>query len=419
MGAQERKRAAARKAQRLGVGVIVGAVIATVFAVTAQNGLPDYLPGVERMSVQASFEDSGALRVGDDVRIASVRAGFVESIEARDGASLVTLKLDHEVPVYHDARALISSRSSLGQKFVELEPGTKKAGELRDGQVLATGQTRSPIELDDLLDVFDERTRTAAGSTLRELGGGAGSRGQDLNDALAASPQLLDDLSKVSRALAHDDGADLTTLLETANSLSAAIKDQSGAISADVRQLSVTVDALATGGGDPLRRTIEKAPGSLRAVRSALASLDRPLEATRVAGERLRPGARALGQATPPLRGFLREAVPPLRKLPRVAPQATHALEALTPAMVAARRPADRAARALVSLAPVVASLAPYISDVVDFFIWGSDALAHGDSAGHWLRFTPITSPESLPVQNPFLARDAYPAPGEAKGRAR
>lgn len=419
MGAAQRKQAAARRSLRVGIGVIVTAVVATVFAVTAQNGLPDYLPGVQRMSVQAAFEDSGALRVGDDVRIASVRAGYVESIEAGDGKSVVTLKLDHEVPVYSDARALISARSSLGQKFVELEPGTPKAGRLSDGQVLATGQTRSPIELDDVLDVFDESTRVAAGGTLRELGGGAGGRGQDLNDALAASPQLLDDLSTVSRAVARDDGADLTTLLRTANSLSGAITGQSDQIAADVRQLSVTIDAVATDRGAPLRQTIQKAPASLKAVRGALASLDRSLTATGVAGERLRPGARALGEATAPLRGFLRESVTPLRKVPGVAPQATQALESLTPAVLAARQTSARLAEALVSLAPVINSLAPYIGDVVDFFTWGSDALAHGDAAGNWLRFTPITSPESLPVRNPFLARDAYPAPHEAKGRAR
>lgn len=415
MGAKARKQAAARKAVRIGVVTVALAVLATVFAVTAQNGLPDYLPGVQRSTVQAAFADSGALRVGDDVRIANVRAGFVDSIEMVEGKALVTLKLEHGVKVYRDARAAIDARSSLGQKFVELSPGTSTSPALADAAVIPEEQTQSPVELDQLLDIFDEKTRASAGSALRELGGGAGGRGDDLHDGLAASPRLLDDLGKISAALATDDGEDLTSLLKAAASLAGSLEAQSGQIADDVEQLSATVDAVAADNGAPLRSAIDKAPDGLTSAREALRSLDRPLDALSVAGTRLRPAARALGVATPELRGLLRDAVPPLRKIPAVAPQASTAFEALTPAIIAARTTAAGLAEALNSLAPVVAALAPFSSEASDFFTYAANALRHGDAAGHWLRITPVMSPEVLPVHTPLSRREAYPAPGEAQ----
>lgn len=415
MGAQARKQAAARKAVRTGVISVAIAMLASVFAVTAKNGLPDYVPGVQRATVQAAFADSGALRVGDDVRIANVRAGFVDSIELINGNSVVTLKVENGVKIYQDAHAAIDARSSLGQKYVELFPGTNKSAPLDEGSILPATQTQSPVELDQLLDVFDEKTRQAAGSAIREVGGGVGGRGGDLHDALRASPQLLSDLSKISGALATNDGEDLTTLLKTAASLSDALDTQSGQIESDMRQLAITLNAVATEGGTPLRATIERAPAGLTSVRESLQSLDRPLDALTVAGTRLRPAARALGTATPELRRLLRDSIDPLQKVPTVAPQASKAFDALTPAMIAARPTVAALAEALKSLSPVVASLAAYSREAVEFFIYGANALRHGDAAGNWLRFTPVTSAESLPIHTPLTRRDAYPAPGEAQ----
>ncbi|HSV41211.1 MAG TPA: MlaD family protein, partial [Nocardioidaceae bacterium] len=115
MGALARREAARKKSVRAGVAALVAVILATVFAVTAQNGLPDYVPGVERTTVRAAFVDTGALRAGDDVRIANVRAGFVDSIDLVDGTPVVTMKLDNGDTVYADATAQIAARSSLGQ----------------------------------------------------------------------------------------------------------------------------------------------------------------------------------------------------------------------------------------------------------------------------------------------------------------
>lgn len=412
MGAIARRERARRKSVRIGLVTLMSTVLLTAFAVTATNGLPDYLPGVERGTVQATFTDTGALREGDDVRIANVRAGFVDSIELVDGKPVVTLKLDGDDAVYADASAEIYARSSLGQKYVELNPGTESAGAL--ASVIAGTRPHSATELDDLLEAFDPRTRAALGTTLRNLGG-VGGRGQDLKDALSSAPDLLADLGTVSDSLASGDLADL---LDTAASLGSALEDQSGQIADDSRQLATTLAALATDDGRALEETIRTAPQALRRTREALEALGGPLDATRVATQRLRPGAAALGAATPALRGLLRDSVVPLGKVPPVAGQAEDAVGALTPALVAARHTTAELKDAIAAVARIVVTLSPFSSEALDFFANGASALSLGDSAGHWLRFITVVSPENLsgnlPLRSPLTHREAYPAPGEA-----
>lgn len=52
------------------------------------------------------------------------------------------------------------------------------------------------------------------------------------------------------------------------------------------------------------------------------------------------------------------------------------------------------------------------------FFRNASDALKYGDGSGNWLRFYIVVNTQiatsALPIQDPLLRRDAYPAPGAA-----
>lgn len=417
-GAGARRESARRASVRAGALTVAGAVGLAVFAISAQNGLPGYLPGVDRTTVRAAFDDTGALRPGDDVRIANVRAGFVDSIDLVDGKPVATLKLDDGGTVHSDARATIGSRSSLGQKYVDLDLGSASAPSLGQDGLIEPARTSEAVELDQLLGTFDPRTRAALGSTLRQVGGGLGGRGDDLHDGLAALPGFLDDLGTVSGALASHDGEDLGTLLRTAEGLASSVRDQSAALARDTRQTARTLDALAVEDGTPLRDTLAAAPEGLRSLRSSLASLDRPLTALRSAGVRMRPYAAALGEATPSLRGLLRESVPAMKQIPKVSGQAATSVGDLTPTVARLQATSRAMVSSFRSLAAIVGTLSPYSAEVMGFFSNAASALSQGDGAGRWLRFYPIPTPEtiagSVPVRLPTTHRQAYPAPGEA-----
>ena len=117
-----------------------------------------------------------------------------------------------------DATARIRSRSLLGQKYVQIEPGTPAAGEPRRRRP-RPDRTTTVVDIVDLVDTFDDATRRALHTTLLEVGTGAAGRGPDLNDLIAASPDLLADLNLTGRTLTAEETR-LVAFLATAERLS-------------------------------------------------------------------------------------------------------------------------------------------------------------------------------------------------------
>ncbi len=422
MNAVIRRESARRASVRAGLVTILALIAMLVFAITAQNGVPDYVPGASRNQIKASFADVGPLRAGDEVRIAGVRAGYVEDIEIVDGAPVVDMRLDGNRAVYRDATVSLGARSALGQKYVELQPGTASAGEISAGQTIPATQTRSSTELDQALEIFDAKTRNATGSTLREVGGGLVGRGKDARDGLHAAPQLLDDVARISRALAQDDGSDLTQMLKAADALAGTLAGRSDELAQLTRELGVTVDAVNVDDGGPLSETLRQGPETLADLRGALDALDEPLRVTASAVTRLRPVAEKLGDATPELRGFLREAVPPLREVPGVSDDLTVAVTDLTPLVRDLHPLVDQARTAVARAENPLSSLVPYLNETINFFARAGNAMSTGDKNGRWLRVNIVVTPEVLlglvPVKSPLTVREPYPAPGAVDGHA-
>lgn len=391
-----------------------------LFAFNATSGIP----GSSSTQIKAAFTDVGALRVGDDVRIHSVRVGHVSAIELADRQPVVTLQLESERPVYRDATATtaaVGARSALGQKFVDLSPGTPPAGRLGSGEVLPANRTAPSQEITDLLNVLDPPTRDALAKTLREAGGGTMGHSQDLRDALATAPDTLNNLGTVSRAAGRE--SDLTGLLRSADTLTGRLAGRQHELGALVDQTNSTLRAVGTDHAEPLDATLRQAPATLREARTALDAVRPPLQHAESAVTELRPGAQALAQATPDVRGVLREGVVPLNKVPDVARQADPAVAELTGAVADARPLVPKVGRALHSVREPVQTLAPYAPEASLWFTYARDALKEGDAAGHWLRFDPLANTESVtgvaPVPDPLTARNAYPAPGEAQQQKR
>lgn len=403
----------------VGITVVVLFVGSVVFALNATYGLPL----VDRKTVTAQFDTVSGLMEGDDVRVASSRVGYVSEIRLQDGRATAVLEIaDPNFQVYRDATATTASvgaRSALGQKFVDLDPGDPASGELPPDAIVPQRETRGAQEISDLFNVFDEPTRVAAGSTLREFGGGFAGRSEDLHDAIAAAPGMLPDLGTVSRSLAADDGADLVALLRSSDTLAARFEGRQQELADMTRQLAGTLDALAVDDGAAARQSVQRSPETLRELRLALDALHAPLADLEVSMRESRAGAAGLGEATPDLRGVLREGVAPLDKMPAVAEDAEPAVESLTEVMADARPLSPRLVDLGEGSASVLGDLAPYSSEMSTFFGNAASALSQGDAAGNWLRIYLVPRTESLsgtaPVEDPGVSRNAYPEPGEVQ----
>jgi phospholipid/cholesterol/gamma-HCH transport system substrate-binding protein len=75
--------------------------------------------------VKAIFDDVAGLDKKSTVRIAGVRKGTVTDIQVmKDGRAEVTLEVDDDVPLHANAVAKVANLGLLGEKYVELDPGT-------------------------------------------------------------------------------------------------------------------------------------------------------------------------------------------------------------------------------------------------------------------------------------------------------
>jgi phospholipid/cholesterol/gamma-HCH transport system substrate-binding protein len=124
----------------MGAVVILVAVLFVYFAyTTAQVGNPPGYP------VKASFLKLGGLATGTDVRISGIKVGTVISTEldrnTYDAVIVMAIANDIRLPV--DTIAAIASEGPLGDKYVQLQPGTNTAMIAPGGVIKETRSYRS------------------------------------------------------------------------------------------------------------------------------------------------------------------------------------------------------------------------------------------------------------------------------------
>lgn len=394
----------------VGIGVLLVAALIAYISFTANQGR---LPLSPTRTVRAAFADVGTLNPGDEVRENSIRVGTVSNVDIHGHQAVVTMNLTDNRPLYADATAQLWDQSALGQKFVELKQGTPTTGPLQN-RVIPVSRTDSAHDLSDLLDVLNPPTRRALSSSLRELGGGAGGHGEDLNSFLGAAPTMLGDLQNVSGTLS-DRSTDLPGLIQSAQRLSSRFDSRQDQLSSLLRQTDTTLAAVNVDGGRPLDQTVGKLPGTLREAGRALDSMDRPLADARSAVATLRPGTRALGEATPALRGVLRDGVRPLDKVPAVAQDADPAVGSLTDTFRVAQPVVPKLAEALNNAQAPLKVVAPYACDAGKMSFDISKLFTSHVGYQRQLRIM-VGAPDAATVNSPVVAQntDPYPAPCSA-----
>lgn len=353
----------ARKFLYGGIALALLILVGVVGAIVQTGGA---LPARSYTYAKAAFENVGILKEGKEVRQHGIAVGTVSDIVYSQGVAIVTLRLDGDRPVYRDATAAVGNTSALGRKFVDLDPGAPEAGPLGDGTI-PVSQTKQSQTLEDVLAALDPKTRKALKGALGELGPGLAGHGDNLNAALRAAPELLDDVRTVAAAAAGPN-ADLPGLLRAANDLVGRFENREAQLAGLLRNADATLGAVTVDNGTPLKQSVDVLPSTLREAQRALKDLNSPLRDAKVALISLEPGGKALGRSTATLRGFLRDSIGPLAKVPAVAGKATPAVDELTHTLADARPLVPRLSRTLFRANGLLTDFAPYAPDAGRFF---------------------------------------------------
>ena len=186
----------------------------------------------------ASFAESGGLKVNDEVRIAGVRVGKVNSIELEDGEVKVGFKVKTDSTFGEDTLAAIRVKTLLGAMYVSLEPDGP--GQLEEGTTIPVERTSSPY---DVVDAFEGFAETAAEIDTDQLAESL----TTLADLSRNTPEefrsALSGVSALSKTVASRD-AEITSLLQNLDRVSTVLNARDDDIVALMRDSDVLFRAL-------------------------------------------------------------------------------------------------------------------------------------------------------------------------------
>jgi virulence factor Mce-like protein len=154
--------------------------------------------------VKIPFTEATQLAEQSDVRISGVNVGKVQSIElAPNGKqALATAAIDDRyAPLPKSTRAMLRTKTLLGETYIELTPGSREGPELADGATLPEANVAESVQLDEIFSTFNARTRGAFQEWMKEAAVAINGQGQNLSYALGGIEPTFTELDKLFRVL--------------------------------------------------------------------------------------------------------------------------------------------------------------------------------------------------------------------------
>lgn len=154
--------------------------------------------------VRVPFDEATQLAEQSDVRISGVNVGKVQSIELAPNGSqaLATLDVDDKYgPLPESTRAILRTKTLLGETYIELTPGDGNGPQLADGGTLPQANVAQSVQLDEIFRTFDPQTRAAFQTWMQESAVAIQGQGQNLSYALGQFEPTFSELADLFRVL--------------------------------------------------------------------------------------------------------------------------------------------------------------------------------------------------------------------------
>src|SRR3712207_5286237 len=149
-------------------------------------------PGYE---VKLVAENASQLVKGDLVQVAGAPVGEVKSIKLTpDGQAEIGITVSEDyTPLRQGVRAVIrqASLSGIANRYIDLQLGSASGTKIPTGATLPATTTASVVELDQLFNTFDPRTRRAAQAVIRGFADATEGVTEEANEATKYFNPLL------------------------------------------------------------------------------------------------------------------------------------------------------------------------------------------------------------------------------------
>jgi phospholipid/cholesterol/gamma-HCH transport system substrate-binding protein len=287
--------------------------------------------------VEVRFEEATQLADNADVRISGVNVGRVVRSEHDGERTRATIEIEDEfAPIPRDTKAILRLKTLLGETYVEITPGDRRAGLLADGATLPDTQVLPTTELDEVLRAFDPRTRRDFRRLLSGLASALEDRSMDLSAAIGNAAPFAEDTGSLLEVLDTQRGA-VRRLVRDTGTVFEALGRRQGELSSLVASVDTVLQTTASRNRE-LEETIRILPTTLRELRPTLEEIEGlagdaapVVSALRPAGRALAPALQDAAELAPELRRLFLDVDQVTSVSRRALPAATRTVDAALP----------------------------------------------------------------------------------------
>lgn len=198
---------------KLGLFVLIGSVIfvVAIFYIGRQQKLFG-----DNFRLITHYRSIEGLTVGNNVRFSGINVGIVDDITIiNDTTVRVTLLIEDDVRKFikMDAKADISSNGLMGDRIINIVPGTANAPEVKDGSVIAS---LKPFSISEIIEPLKATAQNAS---------------EISTDLAIVSKNIRDGKGVIGRLFTDEEMAqNMSSTMENVNSASSKIDEGVGAL---------------------------------------------------------------------------------------------------------------------------------------------------------------------------------------------
>ncbi|MBS1878672.1 MAG: MCE family protein [Actinobacteria bacterium] len=326
------------------------------------------------------FNEATQLAEQSDVRISGVNIGKVQSIELAPNhkQALATVDIENQyAPLPEDTRAMLRTKTLLGETYVELTPGSSKSEKLADGATLPEANVTKSVQLDEIFRTFDPKTRAAFQAWMQEAAVAIDGQGQNLSYAIGEFEPTFTEFERLFRTLSSQELA-VSQLFRNGATTFRALRGREGELANLIRNSNAVFTTTARRSRDieALFRAfptfLEESRLTLHDLRGFSENADPLVKQLVPAAEQLSPTLVSIAKLAPEAKEFFKA----LTKLNALAPTGFPALRKLFrdefPPLLRALEPFLR------NLNPILVGLGLYKNEVTSTF-GNIAAVFHGE----------------------------------------
>jgi phospholipid/cholesterol/gamma-HCH transport system substrate-binding protein len=344
------------------------------------------------------FQNAGQLVTDDDVQVGGRRVGSVKQIELTDDnqAAIKVVVQEPYAPLREGTQAVIrlTSLSGIANRYIALTPAPGDAKELPEGATITTESTTDVVDLDQIFNTLDERTRGDLADVIKGFAAQYEGKGVQAGQSTKYFNPLLSSSRRLVQEVTEDEAA-LTEFLVNSSRAVTTIAERRDELSQLVGNANATASAIGAE-NIALARALGLLPTTLRRANTTFVNLRATLDDLDVLVAESKPATKDLAPFLRELRPLISAARPTIRDL-RLAVRRTgpdnDLVEAtrLMPALQRAATPAFRSGRqALVKAQPVLEFARPYTPDFIGWVRDFGQGSANYDANGHYARIQPM-----------------------------